>query len=139
MTRRTTDSPARRARGAGCRLSWALAWYLAVAASVASAQAPLVTELRVEQDGRPVTDPEILALITTSVGRPFSMIDVKESEEHLLRVLNRFDDVVVSREPAPGGIRLVYRLVPRRPIDRMEFQGTLGVGEDALRREPRDR
>jgi outer membrane protein insertion porin family len=126
------------ARRAGCRVCCGVACWLALAAPAVAQTPPNVTEVRVEQDGRPVTDPEILALITTIVGRPFSMMDVRESEDHLLKTITRFDNVVVSQEPAEGGVRVIYQLVRRRPIDRVEFRGVLGLGEDQIRRELRD-
>ena len=93
-------------------------------------QAPVVTELRVEQEGRPVTDPEVLSLIGTTVGQPLSVQVVTESLLHLSSIGL---DGAADQEDLPGsGVRVTYRLVPRRPIDRMEFQGNLALGESTL-------
>jgi outer membrane protein assembly complex protein YaeT len=112
-------------------------WALLSAAPVLAQDAPIVAELRVEEEGRLVTDPEVLALIETAVGQPFSMQSVKESQDHL-NTLNRFDDIQVIRDDVPGGIRVTYQLVPRRPIDRTEFRGTLGLDKGDLEREIRE-
>jgi outer membrane protein insertion porin family len=120
------------------RVVCALASCLSLVGVPAAAQdGPIITELRVEQEGRPVTDPDVIGLISTTVGRPYSMQAVRRSWQHL-DALNRFDDIVVAREDAGSGIRLVYRLVPRRPIDRLQFRGMLGLDEADLRRELRD-
>jgi outer membrane protein insertion porin family len=102
---------------------------------MASAQttAPVITEVRVEQEGRPVADRLIARLIATAPGERLSMQDVRETLSHLTS-LNRFEDVQVLQEPADGGVRLRYVLVPRHPVDRMEFRGALGLPERDVRR-----
>ena len=102
-------------------------------ASSASAQAPVVAEVRIEQEGQVVTDRVITGLIETAVGEPLSMRDVRETVSHLTS-LNRFDDVQVYQEPAATGVRVRYVLFPRHPVDRMEFRGALGLSEGAIRR-----
>ena len=92
-----------------------------------------IVEVVIEQEGQIVTDPLIRGLIETTVGEPLSMRDVRETEEHLSN-LRRFDDIQVRAEPASGGVRLRYVLVPLHPVDRVEFRGTLGVSEGDLRR-----
>ena len=102
---------------------------------------PTIVDVRVEQEGMVVTDPVLLALIETTVGEPFSMVEVRESTGHLYG-LNRFENIQVLREvdeSGPGRMRLIYRLTPVRPIDRMEFQGNLGLSEGTLRRTLRER
>ena len=94
--------------------------------------ASTVVEVRVEQEGRTVTDPALLDLIETAVGEPLSISEVRDSIAHLMS-LNRFADVPVSQEAVPGGVRLIYQLLPLHPIDRLEFRGRLGVSEGTLR------
>ena len=94
--------------------------------------APLITDLRVEQEGRVVTDPVLLSLIETTPGKPLSRVDLRESTAHLAG-LNRFEDVQPWTEPTPDGVRVVFRLTPLRPIDRLEFEGNLGLPEGELR------
>ena len=105
------------------------------------AQAPVpvgtVTEVQVLQEGQPVIDPDILSLVSTMVGAPFSMVDVRESRNHLDGV-GRFD-VEVRSETTPTGIRVVYELTPLRPIDRIEFRGNLQLSESTLRQAVRER
>jgi outer membrane protein assembly factor BamA len=106
---------------------------LLVGAAAAPAQvAPLVTEIRVEQEGRVVDDEIISGLIETRPGAPLSMREVRDSVAHLTS-LNRFEDVQVLQEAAPTGIRLRYVLVPLHPVDRLAFRGMLGLSEDDVR------
>jgi outer membrane protein assembly factor BamA len=107
---------------------------------IALAQAPAgpagldqpVVAVQVEQEGQPVTDPAIMALIQTRVGQPLSMHDVKETFTHLIS-LNRFADVQPLSEPITGGVRVTWRLVPLHPIVRVEFTGMTGLSEGDLR------
>jgi outer membrane protein insertion porin family len=103
--------------------------------SVAAAQAPApsVIAVDVQQEGEPVTDPLILSLVQTRTGGPLSMADVRETITHLIS-LTRYEDVQVFEEPAAGGVRLRYVLMPVHDVDRIEFRGMLGISEDVLRR-----
>ena len=105
-----------------------------VLATVFFAQgAPVITEVRVEQEGRTLDDRVINALIETTPGEPLSMRDVRDTLSHLTS-LNRFEDVQVFQEGAGAGIRLRYVLYPLHSVDRMEFRGTLGLSEDEIGR-----
>lgn len=101
--------------------------------SFAQAPPPLVTAVNVEQEGDVVADPLVLSLVQTHQGAPLSMADVRETITHLIS-LTRYEDVQVFEEPAPGGVRLRYVLMPVHEVDRIEFRGMLGVPEDVLRR-----
>jgi outer membrane protein insertion porin family len=92
-----------------------------------------VTEIVVEEEGRTVTDPLITALVETPVGAPLGAREVRETIAHIMS-LNRFDDVQVSAEEAAGGVRVRYVLTPLHPVDLIQFNGMLGLPEDALRR-----
>src|SRR5262245_11842066 len=90
-----------------------------------------VSEVAIEQEGRPVTDPVIVGLIETRVGAPLAVKDVRETIAHIMS-LNRFDDVQVTSEDAGSGVRVRYVLTPLHPVDRIEFEGMLGLPQDAL-------
>jgi outer membrane protein insertion porin family len=92
-----------------------------------------IVEVVVEQEGQVVNDPVVRGLIETTVGEPLSMRDVRETIEHLAN-LRRFDDIQPTAEPVPGGVRVKYVLLPSHPIDRVEFNGTLGIDDSDLRR-----
>jgi outer membrane protein assembly factor BamA len=94
--------------------------------------APVIVDVRIEQEGRPVTERLVLGLISTTAGKPLSMREVRETLTHLTS-LNRYEDIRVLEEPAAGGIRLRYVLVPLHPVDRVEFRGSLGLSESELR------
>ena len=105
-----------------------------VLATVFLAQTPqIISEVRVEQEGRVVNDRVLNSLIETTAGEPLSMREVRDTLAHLTS-LNRFEDVQVFQEPAGDGLRLRYVLFPFHPVDRMDFRGTLGLSEDELRR-----
>jgi outer membrane protein assembly complex protein YaeT len=99
---------------------------------------PRVTAIRIEQEGMTVTDPMVRDLVDSRVGQPLSMREVRETITHLIS-LNRFDDVQVFEDPAPGGVRLRFVLYPLHPVDRVEFRGNLALSEDQLRKAVRDR
>jgi outer membrane protein insertion porin family len=103
-------------------------------ASTASAQVgqPIV-EIALDQEGRVVNDPAVIRLIETHVGDLLSVRSARETISHLMS-LGRFEDVQVFSEPATGGVRVKYVLIPRHPIDQVEFTGTPGLPADDLRR-----
>ena len=103
------------------------------AALAQTAPPPVVTAVDVQQEGAAVTDPLILSLVQTRTGMPLAMADVRETITHLIS-LTRYEDVQVYEDPAAGGVRLRYLLVPVHEVDRIEFRGMLGVSEDVLRR-----
>jgi outer membrane protein assembly factor BamA len=108
------------------------AWFVGAAPAVA--QDATVAEVRVEREGRPVTDPTLLALIETKVGEAPSPRLVRETIAHLMG-LGTYEDVQVLEGTTPTGrLTLRYVLVPAHPVDRVAFEGTLGAPEDDLRR-----
>jgi outer membrane protein insertion porin family len=121
----------------GKSLRWVSSTFCLVSAVYAApvfAQTPsVITDVRIEQEGRPVDDRLIVRLIETTVGEQLSMQEVRETLSHLTS-LNRFEDVRVFQEPTPGGIRLRYVLFPLHPVDRIEFRGALGLPEREIRR-----
>ena len=105
-------------------------------AALAQSGPPIVSQA-VTLDGRPLTEPGVLALIETRVGQPLGPSDVRESIAHLIS-LGRFDDVVVSREEAAGGIALHYELTPTRVIREISFSGDVSLSERDLRERVRE-
>ena len=99
---------------------------------------PTVVEVVIEQEGQPVTDPNITSLIETKVGQPLSMAAVKETIGHLIS-LNRYEDAQPIPELLANGIRLKWVLFPLHPVDRIEFTGMPGLSEGDLRRIIRER
>jgi outer membrane protein assembly factor BamA len=101
--------------------------------AAAQTAAPPIVAVDVQQEGETVKDPLVLSLLQTRPGMPLAIADVRESITHLIS-LTRYEDVQVYEDPAPGGVRLRYLLVPVHLVDRLEFRGTLGIPEDTLRR-----
>lgn len=116
-----------------------LATFYLLLATCAEAQVgePIV-EVRLEQEGRTLTDPTLLALVETRVGEPLSMQAVRETALHFMS-LGRFEDVQPQTDALPNGVRLRYVLVPLHPVDRIQFRGRLGLSEDDLRELVQDR
>ena len=102
-------------------------------AAAAQTPAPSIVAVDVQQEGEVVKDPLVLSLLQTRPGMPLAIADVRETITHLIS-LTRYEDVQVYEDPAPGGVRLRYLLVPVHLVDRLEFRGTLGIAEDTLRR-----
>ena len=75
---------------------WLLAGLLVVLApaparaDVADFLGKPITSIRLISEGRSADDPRLLAVVETRVGRPLSMLDVRESVTHLFS-LGRFE------------------------------------------------
>ncbi len=125
-----------RRRFASCVVLQCVLGILLSAAAPAAAQDVIgqpVVEVVVEQEGQRVTDPNVLELIQTRVGQPLSMVDVRQSIDHLNN-LRRFEDIAPTAEPIAGGVRVRYVLVPLHPIDEIRFEGNVELSESDLRR-----
>src|SRR5215471_14130555 len=76
-------------------------------------------------EGQPNNDAALTEAITTKVGRPLSMTEVRETITHLYS-FGRFEDVQVKAEPAADGrVTLLYELQPIHIVTRVEFRGDL--------------
>jgi outer membrane protein insertion porin family len=97
-----------------------------------------VVEIQIDEEGRVVNEPAVLRLIETRVGDRLSVRSVRDTIAHLM-ALGRYEDVQVQSEPAGNGVRVKYVLLPRHPIDRIEFVGRVELSTDDLRRLITDR
>ena len=91
-----------------------------------------VGEVRLVSAGRPVNDESVLDLVETRLGAPLSMRQVRESLTHLFS-LGRYDGVQVEASPHPAGVALRYELIPIRLVERVRFEGALGLSSGDLR------
>ena len=107
------------------------AW-AASAASIDEYVGKPVLEVRFVSEGRPVPDSALLDLVETRVGPPLSMRQIRESVLHLF-TLGRFQDVQVDATPLQQGVALRYELIPLQVVERLEFQGLLGLSRRRLR------
>jgi outer membrane protein insertion porin family len=121
-----------------------LFWTFSAAPPSAEAQIPQelvaqpIVEIQLDQEGSVVNEPAVLRLIEARVGDRLEVRSVRETIAHLM-ALGRFEDVQVLAEPVSGGVRVKYVLLPRHPIDRIEFVGRTELSEDDLRRLITDR
>jgi outer membrane protein assembly complex protein YaeT len=100
-----------------------------------------VASIRLTSEGHDTIDQRLLRIVQTRVGRPLTMVDVRETMVHLFS-LGRFEDVLVRADITPGGVSLIYELMPVYPVERIRFIGSLeapGIGEGRLRRAVVDR
>jgi outer membrane protein assembly complex protein YaeT len=98
-----------------------------------------VSGVRLQAEGRTISDGRLLELVETMAGRPLSMAAVRESVTHLFS-LGRFEDVRVHADATSSGVSLVYELVPMHPVSEIVFASTpAGVDGDELRRAVVDR
>ena len=104
----------------------------ASAAGVEEYVGKLVLEVRLVSNGRLVQDQALLDLVETKVGAPLSMRQVRESLLHLF-TLGRFQDVQVDAASLQQGVALHYDLIPLQVVERLEFQGLLGLPRNQLR------
>ena len=127
--------PAGRVAAAGLTVALLALGSEAWAASAASIDEYVgrpVLEVRFVSEGRPVPDSALLDLVETRVGPPLSMRQIRESVLHLF-TLGRFQDVQVDATPLQQGVALRYELIPLQVVERIEFQGLLGLSEGRLR------
>lgn len=96
----------------------------------------VIASVSLELEGRPTSDPKLLAFVETRAGQPLSMMEVRESLAHLFS-LGRFDDVTVHAELEGGGVALRYALDPIHLVTKIDFVGSVhlpGVDTGRLKR-----
>ena len=98
----------------------------ASAAGVEEYVGKLVLEVRLVSNGGLVQDQALLDLVETKIGAPLSIRQVRESVLHLF-TLGRFEDVQVDAASLQQGVALHYDLIPLQVVERLEFQGLLGL------------
>lgn len=97
-----------------------------------------VTEVRLETEGVRTEAPELLALLDVRTGQPLDLAALRVSIIQLYTT-GRFENVSARGVPGPRGVTVVFDLVPRHVIDRIEFRGTTGLSSGALEKEVRAR
>jgi outer membrane protein assembly complex protein YaeT len=128
----------------GCAV--ALAFEVAAAGRLSAAVVDYlgkpIASVRLVIAGRVTTDPTLIDVVETKVGRPLTIAQVRETIAHLM-TLGRFEDILVDAAPAPAGrVALQYDLSPIHPVARIRFDGALnapGVDQGRLLRAVVDR
>lgn len=93
----------------------------------------VVSSVRVELESRPVIAADLLALIDVQPNQPLRREAIRSSIGRLA-ALGQYQDVQVVATPADAGVAIVFRLIPRHPIDLLEVTGDTGLPADELRR-----
>ncbi|MGC4083266.1 MAG: POTRA domain-containing protein [Vicinamibacterales bacterium] len=89
-----------------------------------------VVSVSIQSEGRTISDPHLVSLISTIAGRPLAMREIRESLTHLFS-LGIYDDVQVRASQSGQGVALVFDLVPNHPVQQIVFTGTDVPGVDA--------
>ena len=92
-----------------------------------------IVEVRLQADGAEVRDPALLEIIETRTGDALAMIEVRESMAHLFG-LGLYQDVQVDASLREAGVVLTYTLFPAPRVRRIEFEGSVALSENDLRR-----
>ena len=92
-----------------------------------------VAEVRLQIRGAAVQSEELVEVIETRAGAPLTMIEVRESMAHLFG-LGLYQDVQVDAVAQGDGVVLTYNLFPAQRVRRIEFEGSLRLPENDLRR-----
>lgn len=98
-----------------------------------------ITSVRFEVDGRVEPSADLERLVDVRAGALLTREDVRASMDHLFQ-LGRYDDITPVAAESGAGVAVVFRLVPRYPITRVEIEpGDTGVPPNLLRDELRQR
>jgi outer membrane protein insertion porin family len=93
----------------------------------------VVTSMTVELSGGRPASQEVLSLVAVQKDQPLSLDAIRQSVQSLVTV-GRFESVEVVASNSPGGVALVFNLVPRRSIEGVTFTGDTGLSADDLSR-----
>ena len=91
-----------------------------------------IRDVTIDVEGKRTTEPALVDLVETRVGKPLLMSDVRETIAHF-HSLGRFEDIQVDVGDSAGGVDVHYQLEPIHSVSRVEFKGDLGVSEGSLR------
>jgi len=91
-----------------------------------------IMQVQLELEGVEVREPALIDVVTTRVGQPLGMSQVRETIGHLFG-FGRYEDVQVRASLMAGGVGLVYDLIPIHRVRALEFRGTLALSESQLR------
>lgn len=97
-----------------------------------------VTAIHLDLEGRSADAPDLAVLLDVHVGQPLDLAALRVSVIQLYSA-GRFEDVSVRGVETTGGLELIFDLVPRHVIDRVEFRGNTGLSPKVLERELRQR
>jgi outer membrane protein insertion porin family len=97
-----------------------------------------ITAVHLDVEGRRSDSPDLIALLDVRAGQPLDLAALRASVIQLFAA-GRFEDISVRGVESGAGIELVFDLVPRHVIDRIEFRGHPGLPDAVLDRELRQR
>jgi outer membrane protein assembly factor BamA len=91
----------------------------------------VVTAVRLELRGGGEVPADLTSLVAVPVGAQLSLRAVRRSIERLFST-GRFSDVVARSEEVPGGVQVVFELVPVVRIARVEVSGVRSLPMDEV-------
>jgi outer membrane protein insertion porin family len=97
-----------------------------------------ITAVHLDVEGRRTDAPELLALLDVRPGQPLDLAALRASLLQLFTA-GRFEDISARAVESGAGVELVFDLVPRHVIDRIEFRGHPGLSNAVLDGELRQR
>jgi len=122
---------------AGALLIWAVAPALLLAQdAMTTAEGRLVERIDITVEGQPNPDEQLQALVSVQIREPLRREDVRATIVQLGRVPG-IESVEALATMTPTGVAVTFDLIPRHPIDRVEFTGTTGLSAAALGQELR--
>lgn len=92
-----------------------------------------ITEIHLRSGDSELRDAALLEIIETRAGSPLTMLAVRETLAHLYG-LGRYQDIQVDAQLRGNDLVLTYTLVPALRVQRLVFEGPLGISETELRR-----
>ena len=101
------------------------------AAQLQSTTPPVVTAVRLELRGGGEVPAELGSLVAVVPGNPLSLRTVRRSLERLFST-GRFSDVIARSEDAPGGVAVIFELVPVVRIAKVEVTGARSLPGDEV-------
>lgn len=109
-----------------------LAWLFVLSSWESAAHAQTIVQDMTVRGNRKVESEAILTILESAKGKPFSEVTVRRDITSLYQ-LGYFSDIRVYREPADGGVQLIFEVKEKPAIVGIKFSGLEEMGEDDFR------
>lgn len=92
-----------------------------------------VGAVKVQIEDRPVTSEQLLGLVDIKPGEPLTLESLRRTGDRFASD-PRFDRVEILASETPAGVEIIFRLIPRHPVDDIDFEGDTGLDRAELER-----